>query len=130
MATPDASPFAVLDIAPTRDAAAIKRAYFTALAAHPPHRDPDGFKRIRSAYEALGAPGGAWAALLAEPLDIEAEARRCRERFDADLARAGQERADSEARASQAAACKERLLSLPLDEALAAFARPAGSGGK
>jgi curved DNA-binding protein CbpA len=79
-------PFVTLGIAPTLDSALVKRAYFTALAEHPPHRDPDGFARVRAAYEALSSPGSLAAAYLASPLDLEAELARYRERFDAALA--------------------------------------------
>lgn len=34
----------------------IKRAYRRAVAAHPPDRDPAGFRAIRSAYELIGDP--------------------------------------------------------------------------
>jgi hypothetical protein len=38
------------------DPAAVKRAYRRALADHPPDTDPDGFRRIREAYELLRDP--------------------------------------------------------------------------
>ena len=68
----EASPFAVLGIAPTRDRATIKRAYFGLLPRHPPHSDPEGFRRLRGAYETLLGPEllEAWARA---PVDIEAE---------------------------------------------------------
>lgn len=56
--------FAVLGIAPTLDAVALKRAYFEALKRSPPHRDAEAFKRLRRAYEELSAPGGLEAAFL------------------------------------------------------------------
>lgn len=55
--TASLDPFAVLGLAPTLDAAMVKRAYFAALARHPPHADPEGFRRIRAAYEALRGEG-------------------------------------------------------------------------
>lgn len=67
------SPFAVLALAPTLDGAQVKRAYFAALARHPPHGDPAGFQRVRAAYELLSRPGGLQAAYASAPLDIEAE---------------------------------------------------------
>ena len=53
----DGDPFAVLGIAPTGVLADVKRAYFAVLQKHPPHADPDGFRRIRAAYELLMKPG-------------------------------------------------------------------------
>lgn len=38
------------------DASSLRRAYRTALREHPPDRDPEGFRRIRAAYELLSAP--------------------------------------------------------------------------
>lgn len=46
-------PFAVLGLPPAVDDAAVRAAYRAVLRAHPPERDPEGFKRIRVAYEAL-----------------------------------------------------------------------------
>ena len=40
------------------DAAAIKRAYRAAVIAHPPDTDPEGFRRVRAAYELLTDPQG------------------------------------------------------------------------
>ena len=74
-------PFAVLEIAPTLDAAAVKRAYFAQLKAHPPHADPDGFRRLRTAYEALTAPGGLALACAAAPVDTAAELAAWRGRW-------------------------------------------------
>ena len=50
------------------DAAAIKRAYRRAVAAHPPDTDPDAFRRIRDAYELLREPWARLDAMIAEPL--------------------------------------------------------------
>ena len=47
------NPFTVLEVAPTLEVTAIKRAYFAALVKHPPHADAAGFRRIREAYELL-----------------------------------------------------------------------------
>lgn len=46
------------------DAAAIKDAYRRALAGHPPDTDPEGFRRIRAAYELLRDPWSRAAELL------------------------------------------------------------------
>ena len=47
----------ILGIAPTRDEAVIKRAYAQLLKKHRPDRDPDGFIRLREAYETALAGG-------------------------------------------------------------------------
>jgi curved DNA-binding protein CbpA len=46
-------PFTVLGIEETADDEAVRTAYVQALRASPPDRDPEGFRRIREAYEAL-----------------------------------------------------------------------------
>ncbi len=46
-------PFAVLGLEETAAAEAVRTAYMQALRASPPDRDPEGFRRIREAYEAL-----------------------------------------------------------------------------
>lgn len=56
-ASPAEDPFAVLGIAPTESLADVKRAYFAVLSKHPPHSDPVGFHRVRSAYDQLLKPG-------------------------------------------------------------------------
>lgn len=65
-------PFAVLGLAPTLEHGAIKRAYFSLLPQHPPHADPEGFRRLRDAYELLMGPGlfDAWAGA---DVDVDAE---------------------------------------------------------
>lgn len=80
--------FAILGLAPTLDAAAVKRAYFAALARHPPHQDAEGFQRVRAAYEALDSPGALAAAYLASPMDVRKLAEEARERFDAAIQQA------------------------------------------
>jgi curved DNA-binding protein CbpA len=47
------NPFAVLGLEETADDEAIRDAYLTALRTSPPDRDPEGFRRIRDAYEQL-----------------------------------------------------------------------------
>ncbi len=115
----DESPFSVLGIAPTLDPAAIKRAYFTALTKHPPHSDPEGFKRIRVAYEALGSRGEAASYLLRSAINVEAELALLRERHDAALVRAGQASTAGAANAARVARLTEGLARLNLEETLA-----------
>jgi curved DNA-binding protein CbpA len=117
----DKSPFAILGMAPTLDLGAIKRAYFTALAKHPPHRDPDGFKQIRSAYEALGSRGNAASLLLRSAIDVESELSVLRGRHDAALASARQASTASAADSARVARFTEGLAHLSFEEALAAF---------
>ena len=47
------NPFSVLGLEETADDEAVRAAYLTALRTSPPDRDPEGFRRIRDAYEAL-----------------------------------------------------------------------------
>ncbi len=46
-------PFAILGLDENADDAAVRAAYLQALRTSPPDRDPEGFRRIRAAYEAL-----------------------------------------------------------------------------
>jgi curved DNA-binding protein CbpA len=48
--------------------AAIKRAYRRAVVQHPPDTDPDGFRRVRDAYELLRDPWSRAEDLLLRPL--------------------------------------------------------------
>ena len=52
---PPENPYDTLGLAPTATEAEIKQTYFTLVREHPPERDPEGFKRIRAAYEKLRA---------------------------------------------------------------------------
>lgn len=52
------------------DAAAIKQAYRRAVAAHPPDVDPEGFRRVRDAYELLREPWARLEALLLSRLPM------------------------------------------------------------
>ena len=58
------------------DAAVVKRAYRRALAQHPPDTDPDGFRRIRDAYELLRDPWGRAEEILVRPLPQAPRPRR------------------------------------------------------
>lgn len=77
------NPYAVLELAPTRDIAVVKRAYFATLTKHPPQTDPEGFRRVRDAYELLLNPAALAAAFSSAPLDIAAIERDLALRFDA-----------------------------------------------
>mgnify|MGYP000630897742 FL=1 len=45
------TPFSILQIEPTDDSRAIKRAYAKQLKQHRPDEDPDGFQRLHQAYK-------------------------------------------------------------------------------
>jgi curved DNA-binding protein CbpA len=47
------SPYAVLGIHRNASPEEVKRAYFSLIRKHPPEKDPQGFKRIRLAYDSL-----------------------------------------------------------------------------
>jgi curved DNA-binding protein CbpA len=49
-------PFAVLGVEETASDEAIREAYMAAIRTSPPDRDPEGFRRIREAYEQLRDP--------------------------------------------------------------------------
>ena len=76
MTAPVDDPFAVLGLAPTLDAAAVRRAWMQGVKLHPPHSDPDGFRRMRAAYERLGKPDTLREAWLQAPFDPAAELAR------------------------------------------------------
>jgi DnaJ-class molecular chaperone len=50
---PPTDPFAILDVDPAATTEEISAAYYEGIRQHPPDRDPEGFKRIRAAYEVL-----------------------------------------------------------------------------
>ena len=77
------TPFSILEIEPTLDVAAVKRAYFRQLTLHPPHKDSEGFRCVRAAYEVLKQPSGLAAAYLEAGVDLEAAMAPYRQRFDA-----------------------------------------------
>jgi curved DNA-binding protein CbpA len=47
------NPFTVLGLEETADDEAVRAAYLAAVRKSPPDRDPEGFRRIREAYETL-----------------------------------------------------------------------------
>jgi curved DNA-binding protein CbpA len=52
----DADPYTVLGLIRQASLLDIKKAYFKLVRQHPPENDPDGFRRIRNAYESLRTP--------------------------------------------------------------------------
>jgi curved DNA-binding protein CbpA len=89
-------PFDVLRCAPTLDEGAIRRAYYAELRLHPPHQDPDGFKRLREAYEVLLDPKGRAASFLAVPTDAAALRARYDALFAEPLAAAREAKSETE----------------------------------
>ncbi len=126
MKTPH-DPFAVLGLEPTLDAAAVKRAYFAALARHPPHQDGEGFLRVRGAYEVLNSPGGLAAAYLASPVNVRRLADDARERFDAAMQRASAAVLATRAEEETLTQFLERCSRLRWEEALRACAGEEGN---
>ena len=49
-------PYDILGLAAGAAEAEIRAAYFARVREHPPERDPEGFKRIREAYDQLRDP--------------------------------------------------------------------------
>lgn len=45
--------YQILGVPPEADFAQIKQAYFAKIKQHSPDNDPEGFKRVRKAYETL-----------------------------------------------------------------------------
>lgn len=54
----DLNPLEILGLGANATPTDVKRAYFELLPQYPPERDPDGFRRLRDAYDALRRPGG------------------------------------------------------------------------
>ena len=46
-------PFAILGVSFSADDSAIRKAYLNKVREFPPERDPDGFRQVRTAYEAI-----------------------------------------------------------------------------
>ena len=47
------NPYTVLGIPKNASLEVVKKAYFSLIRKHPPEKDPQGFKRIRLAYDSL-----------------------------------------------------------------------------
>jgi len=119
-------PFAVLGLSPTLDAVAVKRAYFAALARHPPHQDAEGFQRVRGAYEALSSPGALAAAYLASSMNVRKLADEACERFDGPMKRASEAVVAMRTKAETLTEFLERCSRLRWDEALRVCAEAEG----
>ena len=101
--------------------ATVKRAYLAALAEHPPHSDPQGFQRLRAAYEPLSSPEGLRAAFALAPPDVAAELARYRARYDDLLAASAAAWSNAAATAEAGVRFKRAVMKMTLTEALSAF---------
>jgi len=108
--------FEILGIQPTLDPAAVKRAYFAAAQRCPPHADPDAFRAIRAAYEALSQPGALAAAFMASALEVPQD-----DELEQEIARAASRLKGARAHAAEIAAFVARASAMTLDEATRAF---------
>ena len=104
--------FHVLGIPPTLDLAAVKRAYFAATVRCPPHVDPDGFRAIRAAYEALSKPGGLAAAFMESPPEVQQN-----DDLEGAIARAAARLREERAHGAQVAAFVARVSAMSLEDA-------------
>ena len=55
-APPPLDPYQELGLDPSVGDAELRKAYFALVRLHGPEKDPEGFKRIRAAYERLATP--------------------------------------------------------------------------
>lgn len=113
------SPFRVLELEPTTDLARVKQAYFAQLAKHPPHADPEGFRRLRHAYESLTRPGGLTAAYAQAPVDVKQELERYNQAWEPRIQTAAQRLRSLDAGSRVA----EILSSMSLKQALERWGR-------
>ncbi len=95
------NPYFVLGLESTLDVARIKRAYFSALSRTPPHIDPEGFRRLRAAYEALTDEKTRTLRFLQTPPDAAGELERFERTWGKRIAEA-RARAQREQEASRA----------------------------
>ncbi|HJL15569.1 MAG TPA: J domain-containing protein [Sandaracinaceae bacterium LLY-WYZ-13_1] len=62
--------FELLCVSGDETPAEMKRAYRRAVVKHPPDRDPEGFRRVRAAWELLSHPERAWAMAIEPDADV------------------------------------------------------------
>lgn len=113
--------FAVLGIAPTLDGGAVKRGYFAALQKHPPHADPEGFRRIREAYERLSRSDELFAAYMASSHDVDTALAEMDATIGQEISRTAEMRTHQQHDAAAKRAVVDALSRLSLSEALKAF---------
>jgi hypothetical protein len=124
----DVDPFEALGIPPTLDLAQVKRAYFALLQRHPPHADPEGFRRVRAAYEALTAPGALGLAYATAPIAAAEELERWHQRWDAAMQQALAHHHETAARAAAIETFVATASKMALGIAVIAFAAPGTAG--
>lgn len=122
----DEDPFAVLGLGPTSVVGEVKRAYFSALQRHPPHADPEGFRRIRGAYERLMKPGALATLAWTSSFDADAARRGLEASLLPRLATARAQGSRSEASLLLRRHFGRSIASVSWAELTAAFARSAG----
>jgi hypothetical protein len=113
--------YSVLGIAPTLAPSDVKRGYFAALKRHPPHADPEGFRRIRDAYERLSSGEALIAAYMASPPDISAVLAELEATIGAEIARVAETHALGQRDAAAKTALLDTLSRLQLADILAAW---------
>jgi hypothetical protein len=67
LAEPFLEAYASFGVEPGADSETVRRAYRRAVLEHPPDRDPDGFRRIRAAYELICDPAKCAEEILLDP---------------------------------------------------------------
>jgi hypothetical protein len=117
-------PFAILGIAPTLELSAVKRAWFSALPGHPPETDPEGFRRLRNAYEQLSTPGQLAVAFAAAPVDFPTVERAWAERFDGCIDACAREVGQKQSPAVAVQQFIDRFAGQTWDEALRTITAP------
>ncbi len=124
----DKDPFEALEITATLEVAQVKRAYFALLQRHPPHTDPEGFRRIRAAYEALMSPGARGLAYATAPIGAAEELARWHGRWDAPMQQALSHFNEASARATAIESFVARVSRTTLSGAAAMFGAPGLAG--
>ena len=124
----DVDPFEALELSPTLDMTTVKRSYFALLQRHPPHADPEGFRRLRGAYEALTAPGALELAYATVRIRAEEELTRWRERWEAPMQQAVLRCSEAAARAAAVEAFVKEASSMTLRELAALYREPGRAG--
>ncbi len=110
------NPYKILGVERTASESEIKQAYFALVREHSPERDPEGFKRIRSAYEKLraGAERAETDLFLIEETDTALSAEKLK-RYDAEPPRITPEMIRSDLIALEAVLLMEEAIGSKID---------------